>query len=71
MYFPCVQVGDAVSHPVAGAVVYVLLREYLAHFPGWSNIILGVITIIVILFLPDGIAGAARRIGDRGRISVP
>ena len=70
--FICIIGGTGtVTGPVAGAVVYVLLREYLAHFPGWSNIILGVITIIVILFPPDGIAGAARRMGDRGRISVP
>lgn len=47
--------------PIVGAVIYVFLQEYLAHFPGWSNIILGVITILVILFLPDGIMGTLQK----------
>ena len=46
--------------PVVGAVLYVLLREYLAHYPGWSNIMLGTITLLVILFLPKGILGSFR-----------
>ncbi len=46
--------------PVIGSVIYVLLYEYLAHFPGWSNIILGLISILVILFMPKGIAGFLR-----------
>lgn len=49
------------SGPIVGAVIYVFLQEYLAHFPGWSNIILGVITILVILFLPDGIVGTIQK----------
>lgn len=49
------------SGPIVGAVIYVFLQEYLAHFPGWSNIILGVITILVILFLPDGIVGTLQK----------
>ena len=47
--------------PVVGAVVYVLLSEVLSKFPGWSNIILGVIAILVILFLPDGIMGTLQK----------
>lgn len=50
-----------VSGPIVGAVIYVFLQEYLAHYPGWSNIILGVITILVILFLPDGIMGTLQK----------
>lgn len=46
--------------PVVGAVVYVLLEEILAHYPGLSNIILGCITIPVILFMPKGIVGSIR-----------
>lgn len=46
-----------VEGPVVGSVVYVLLYEYLAHYPGWSNIILGVFSILVILFMPKGIVG--------------
>ncbi|MBR6186966.1 MAG: branched-chain amino acid ABC transporter permease [Clostridia bacterium] len=49
--------SGTVGGPVVGAVVYVLLREYLAAYPGWSNIILGAVTILVILFLPAGIVG--------------
>ncbi len=49
------------SGPVVGAIVYVLLEELLAKFPGWSNIILGLIAILVILFLPDGIMGTLQK----------
>lgn len=50
-----------ISGPIVGALIYVFLEEYLAHYPGWSNIILGVITILVIIFLPDGIMGTLQR----------
>lgn len=43
--------------PVAGSVIYVALSEYLAKYPGYSNIILGAIAILVIIFLPKGIIG--------------
>ena len=43
--------------PILGGIIYVVLSEILAHFPGWSNIILGAIAIIVIIFLPKGIMG--------------
>ncbi len=47
--------------PVVGAVLYVFLSEYLANYPGYSNIILGVIAILFILFLPDGIMGTLQK----------
>lgn len=50
-----------VSGPIIGAVAYVLLDEFLASVPGWSNIILEAIAIIVILFLPDGIMGTLQK----------
>ncbi len=50
-----------VSGPIIGAVAYVLLDEFLAKVPGWSNIILGAIAILVILFLPDGIMGTLQK----------
>ena len=34
-----------IEGPIRGAVIYVLLSEFLAHYPGWSNIILGVIVV--------------------------
>ncbi|MCR5138410.1 MAG: branched-chain amino acid ABC transporter permease [Oscillospiraceae bacterium] len=60
--FVCI-IGGAgtVAGPVIGAVIYVLLREYLAHYPGWSNIMLGAITLLVIFFFPEGIAGALKK----------
>ena len=55
--FICVIGGPGtVAGPVIGAVIYVLLQEFLAHYPGWSNIMLGLITILVIRFMPGGIA---------------
>lgn len=60
--FVCIIGGTGtVAGPVAGAVLYVLLRELLAHYPGWSNIILGLITIVVILYMPEGIVGALQK----------
>lgn len=50
-----------VSGPVVGAIIYVLLDEILAKLPGWSNIILGAIAILVIIFLPDGIMGTLQK----------
>ena len=50
------------SGPVLGSIVYVILEEQLAKLPaGWSNIILGLIAILVILFLPDGIMGTLQK----------
>ena len=46
-----------IEGPIIGTIVYVMLQEYLAHFPGLSNIILGIIAILVILFMPEGIVG--------------
>ena len=55
--FICIIGGTGtVMGPVIGAVIYVLLQEFLAHYPGWSNIMLGLITILVIRFMPGGIA---------------
>ena len=53
--------------PVIGAAVYVLLQEFLAHYPGWSNIMLGLITILVIRFLPGGLVSLL----PRGRRAKP
>ncbi len=47
--------------PIVGSVIYIALSEILADYPGWSNIILGLIAILVILFLPDGILGTLQK----------
>ena len=64
--FICIVGGTGtVLGPVVGSAVYVLLREYLAHYPGWSNIFLGLVTVVMILFLPEGIVSAAGRLLHR------
>ena len=61
--FICVIGGTGtISGPVIGAVIYVLLQEFLAHYPGWSNVMLGLITILVIRFMPGGIARSFSRL---------
>ncbi len=50
------------SGPVVGSIVYVILEEQLAQLkPGWSDIVLGLIAILVILFMPDGIMGTLQK----------
>ena len=67
--FICIIGGTGtLTGPVAGAALYVLLREYLAHYPGWSNILLGLITLFVIFFMPDGIVGTLQK---RARLALP
>lgn len=43
--------------PILGAILYVLLTQFLFNFPGMSMIILGIIAIIVIMIAPKGIMG--------------
>ncbi len=51
-----------IEGPVIGAIIYVLLTGFLDQFKAWSNIILGLICILMILFMPKGIAGLMRRL---------
>lgn len=46
-----------IGGPILGAALYVLLTNLLADFAGYSNMILGIIAIAVVLFLPNGILG--------------
>lgn len=46
-----------IEGPIVGALIYVLLRQYLYEFPGWSNLILGAIAIVIIIVAPKGIMG--------------
>lgn len=46
-----------VGGPIVGAVIFVLLQQYLSEYVGYNLIILGVITILVIFFAPRGILG--------------
>lgn len=48
--------------PIVGSIIYVILEEQLAKLPGgWTNIALGIIAILVILFLPNGIMGTLQK----------
>jgi len=48
--------------PVLGSILYVIFEELLSKLPGgWTNIVLGLIAILVILFLPDGILGTLQK----------
>jgi branched-chain amino acid transport system permease protein len=49
--------------PIIGAIIYVILREYLAGYGAWYPIALGVVSIAVMLKEPRGIWGLLRRAG--------
>lgn len=67
--FICITGGTGtVAGPVAGAVLYVLQREILAHFPGWSNILMGALTLIIIFFFPGGIVGTLKEHSNRAGV---
>ena len=47
-----------VEGPIFGAIIFVLLQQFLSEFVGYNLIILGAITIGVIFFAPKGIVGS-------------
>ena len=49
-----------IEGPIIGAAIYIFLRQYLINYPGYSNIILGAIAIILIIAAPKGIMGYLR-----------
>ena len=49
-----------IEGPIIGAIIYVILRQYLYNFPGVSMIILGAFAVIIILVAPKGIMGILR-----------
>ena len=52
--------------PVAGAVAFLLLEEWLAHFSEHWKLGLGVILVLLVLFSRGGVAGLFRRLFARG-----
>ncbi len=46
-----------IEGPIIGAVIFVLLRQILYSFPGFSLVLLGIIAIIIIMVAPKGIMG--------------
>ncbi len=50
-----------IEGPIIGAIIFVLLRQFLYSFPGFSMLMLGVIAIIIMLVAPRGIMGFFNR----------
>lgn len=46
-----------IEGPIIGAVIYVLLQQWLSDYPSVSMLVLGVIAILIMLVLPRGIMG--------------
>jgi branched-chain amino acid transport system permease protein len=52
--------------PVAGAMVFLLLEHYLSGLTDSWALVLGLIFILFVLFVPEGLWGVARRLGASG-----
>jgi len=46
-----------IEGPIIGAVVFILLRQILYNFSGFSMLVLGIIAVVMILVAPKGIMG--------------
>jgi branched-chain amino acid transport system permease protein len=46
-----------VEGPILGALIYVLLRQFLMNLPGFSMLIFGAIAVVIILIAPKGVMG--------------
>ena len=46
-----------IEGPIIGAVIYVLLQQYLSDYASVSMLVLGVVAIIIMLIVPKGIMG--------------
>jgi branched-chain amino acid transport system permease protein len=49
-----------IEGPIVGAIIFVLLQQYLSEYVGYNLIILGAVTIGVIFFAPKGIVGTLK-----------
>jgi branched-chain amino acid transport system permease protein len=50
-----------VEGPLVGAIIFVLLQQFLSEYVGYNLIILGTVTIAVIFIAPQGIVGALQK----------
>ena len=58
--------AGALFGPILGAVPLVLLFEYLsAHFPNYFSILLGLVFIVIVYFVPQGLAGLLGKLWAR------
>ena len=46
-----------IEGPIIGSIIFVILRQLLYNFSGFSMLILGVIAVVMILVAPKGIMG--------------
>lgn len=58
---------NSVAGAVAGAVLVTYLPEALRAFKDWNMAIFGVMLLLILVFMPDGVAGLVRRWFGRGR----
>ncbi len=54
-------VGSIVWGPLLGSFLYTIFDEYLVYIPGARSLIMGMLLIIVIFFLPEGLISLQRR----------
>lgn len=58
--------------PAAGAIPMALLFEFLsANFPNYFSILLGLAFMVIVYFVPDGVAAAVSRRLQRGKADAP
>jgi branched-chain amino acid transport system permease protein len=58
--------------PIVGAVVFVILKELFASHLGQVNVLIfGIVFIITVLFLPNGLVGAARIFRRSEKVAAP
>jgi branched-chain amino acid transport system permease protein len=46
-----------IEGPILGAIIYVLLQQYLSDYASVSMLVLGVIAIVIMVVVPKGIMG--------------
>ena len=53
--------------PIIGAMVFILIQEILSSYTEHWMIFTGVVFVLIVIFLPGGLVGTARRFGVRGK----
>jgi len=52
--------------PVLGAMLFILIQEVLSSYTEHWMIFTGLVFVLIVIFLPGGLVGTARRLGTRG-----
>jgi branched-chain amino acid transport system permease protein len=56
---------SSVFGPIVGVVVFFAVPEYLREYRAYSDVLFGVILLVVVTLLPGGLAAAGRKLRDR------